>query len=167
MQLAHPGFVEGLREILQSVPAFPPQALCIEATESFESDSIIVDTLAQISALGVRIAIDDFGTGFSALSYLRRLPADEVKFDRNFLKEFANDRKADKFFRTLNALVHSADMIVVQEGIETQAQLDFVRAAGADLAQGFFLSCPLTKQEATQLSCEHARRSFLEQRCSS
>ncbi|WP_281242632.1 bifunctional diguanylate cyclase/phosphodiesterase [Salinihabitans flavidus] len=161
LQLAHPELVAGMREILQSVPTFPPQALCVEVTESFASDTIVVDALAEIRALGVRVAIDDFGTGFSSLSNLRRLPADKVKFDGTFLSELTTNGKSEGFFSILNQLIHSTNMTVVQEGIETQEQLDFVRAAGADMAQGFFLSLPLTVEDATQLTHEHGRRLLL------
>ncbi|MEI4264151.1 bifunctional diguanylate cyclase/phosphodiesterase [Roseovarius sp. D0-M9] len=158
LQLAHPELIDRLREILQSVPTFPPQALCVEVTESFASDAIVVAALTEIRALGVRVAIDDFGTGFSSLSNLRRLPADEVKFDREFLNDLNANGKSEKFFYLLNELIHSAGMSVVQEGIETQDQLDFVRAAGADIVQGFFLSLPLSAEDATQLTLEHGQR---------
>lgn len=157
LQLAHPGLYAGLCEILDSQPTFPPQALCIEVTENFVSDAVVVKTLAQIRELGVRVAIDDFGTGFSSLSCLRRLPIDEVKFDRSFLNELSLDAKSGKFFGLLNELIHSADTVVIQEGIETQAQLDFVRGAGADLVQGYYLSRPMTPDGATELCRKHGR----------
>ncbi|MDT8853723.1 EAL domain-containing protein [Paracoccaceae bacterium Fryx2] len=164
LQLAHPGFLSGLLDLLQSVPAFPPQALCIEVTESVVGDTNVGDILRQICAMGVRVAIDDFGTGFSSLSRIRCLPAHEVKLDRSFLNQLSMDDKSGKFLGILNALIHSADMSVVQEGIETEAQLDFVRAAGADLVQGYFLSLPLSIDEATQLARQHGQQSMAERK---
>jgi EAL domain-containing protein (putative c-di-GMP-specific phosphodiesterase class I) len=85
--------------------------------------------LADIRKLGVRVAIDDFGTGYSSLSSLRSLPVDVVKLDRGFLDEQNVETQGAGFLGAIISLAHAAGTAVVQEGIETQAQLEMISAA--------------------------------------
>ena len=124
----------------------PPSGLVLELTES----ALLSDTarvhhrLARLRELGVRIAIDDFGTGYSSLSYLRRLPIDVLKIDRSFISELGTESSSEarSLVRSIVRLGHDLRLIVVAEGIETQSELDDVRAAHCDLGQGFFLGAP-------------------------
>jgi EAL domain-containing protein (putative c-di-GMP-specific phosphodiesterase class I) len=125
----------------------PPSGLVLELTES----ALLSDTdrvhhrLARLREIGVKIAIDDFGTGYSSLSYLRRLPIDILKIDRSFVSELgtASNAQARSLVRSIVGLGHDLCLTVVAEGIETQNELDDVRAARCDLGQGFFLGEPL------------------------
>jgi diguanylate cyclase (GGDEF)-like protein len=147
LQLSQPGFCAGLSGLLEA-EGLPPAALCLEFTESILSDAADTATLAGIRALGARVAIDDFGMGHSALSYLRELPADAVKLDRSFLECADGSLENPAFVGAVTALIRAAGKSVVFEGIETQKQFDIVLAAGADMAQGFFLAPPLSANAA-------------------
>ncbi|AXQ96218.1 EAL domain-containing protein (plasmid) [Cereibacter azotoformans] len=151
LQLAKPGFAARLTDMLGQMPDLPSHALCLEITETCLSDEAVSEALGAIRALGVQVAIDDFGTGFSSLACLRRLPADIVKLDRAFLKNSSAEPQDDRFFAAVNSLIHAVDLKVVQEGVETPAQIDFIRATGADFAQGFHLARPLSIPAALDL----------------
>lgn len=150
LQLAQPNFCAGLADVLQA-EGLPPTALCLEVTESMMTDVAAVYVLADIRKLGVQVAVDDFGIGYSSLSYLRRLPVDVVKLDRSFLEDVEDEPRAVNFIRAVIMLAHAAGMSVVMEGIETQAQLEAARAAGADVIQGFLLATPLSAEAAAAL----------------
>jgi diguanylate cyclase (GGDEF)-like protein len=149
-QLAQPHFCSSLAEMLEA-EGFPASALCLEVTESMLTDAAASYVLSNVRNLGVRVAVDDFGTGYSSLSYLRRLPADIVKLDRSFLEDAGGSATAITFIRSIVMLAHSAGMLVVMEGIETQAHLDIALAAGADAVQGFFFARPLSAKAAAEL----------------
>jgi len=86
--------------------------------------------------MGVRVSMDDFGTGQSGLSRLRRLPIDEVKIDRSFIVGIGQDPGDEVIVRTVVSLAHALGHRVVAEGVETEAQLAFVRSIGSEMAQG-------------------------------
>jgi diguanylate cyclase (GGDEF)-like protein len=133
----------------------PASGLILELTES----ALLSDTarvhhrLARLRELGVRIAIDDFGTGYSSLAYLRRLPIDILKIDRSFVSELgaASSEQARSLIRSIVNLGHDFGLTVVAEGIETQNELDDVRASGCDLAQGYFLAMPALPEQVEDL----------------
>jgi EAL domain-containing protein (putative c-di-GMP-specific phosphodiesterase class I) len=122
-----------------------PQQLCIELTES-----LLIDTqrdgvgalLEQLAASGVRIAIDDFGTGYSSLLNLKRLPVDQIKIDRSFVRELGHDAESEAIVRATVGLAHSLGKHVVAEGVETESQHRFLAAAGCDQAQGYMYGRP-------------------------
>ncbi|MDY7101913.1 MAG: EAL domain-containing protein [Actinomycetota bacterium] len=115
--------------------------LVVELTESavMEDFEAAIDTLNGLKALGVRLAIDDFGTGYSSLSYLRTLPVDLLKIDRSFLEDVEEVRAA-RVFESVVKLAQDLGLQVAAEGVETTEQLDFVRAAGCDLLQGYLVA---------------------------
>ena len=86
--------------------------------------------------------IDDFGVGYSSLSYLKELPVSGVKLDRSFLRDIEENRHTLPLLNSMVSLAHVLNMRVTAEGVETQAQLDAVRAIGVDTAQGYFLGMP-------------------------
>jgi EAL domain-containing protein (putative c-di-GMP-specific phosphodiesterase class I) len=145
LQLSRPGFGADVGAALQA-EGFPPEALCLEVTESMLTDIAVFYVLTDLRALGVRVAIDDFGIGYSSLSYLFRLPADVVKLDRSFLETVGGDDGSRDFIGAVIRLAHAAGKSVIVEGIETQAQLDVATGAETDMVQGFLLARPLSAE---------------------
>jgi EAL domain-containing protein (putative c-di-GMP-specific phosphodiesterase class I) len=93
--------------------------------------------------MGVSIAIDDFGTGHSSLSYLKRFDVDTLKIDRSFIKDTPDDAEDSAIAIAVIALGHGLGLKVVAEGVETPAQVEFLRAQGCDELQGYLVSRPV------------------------
>jgi EAL domain-containing protein (putative c-di-GMP-specific phosphodiesterase class I) len=91
----------------------------------------------------VKVSIDDFGTGYSSLAYLKRLPADELKIDRSFIRDLANDRTDQAILRSVIELGHRLGLHVVAEGIEDERTVRALREMGCDTGQGYVFSPPL------------------------
>jgi diguanylate cyclase (GGDEF)-like protein/PAS domain S-box-containing protein len=130
-----------------------PRALELEITESvaMENVQVTLDVLTALRALGIRIAIDDFGTGHSSLSYLKRFPIDTLKIDRSFVEDLPDGFEDAAIVRSIIQLAHGLNLRVVAEGVETQAQLDFLRAHNCREAQGYYFSYPLPAAEIEEL----------------
>lgn len=123
----------------------PHDALMLEITESAMMANPLqaVETLSQLDAMGVRLAIDDFGTGFSSLAYLKQLPVNELKIDKSFVMDLANDESDEMIVRSTIELAHNMGLNVVAEGVENSATYRMLQEFGCDMAQGYFLSPPL------------------------
>jgi diguanylate cyclase (GGDEF)-like protein len=130
-----------------------PDALAVEITEELFLDSTerTLTVLEQLRYNGIRIAIDDFGSGYSALSYLRDLPIDEVKLDRNFVASILVDERAAAILRAVVDLAHVLGLTVVVEGVEDAETAALVRQLGCDIGQGFYYSRPLSPEELLHL----------------
>jgi len=117
----------------------------IEITESClaHDPERFLATLHSLKSLGVSISIDDFGSGYSSMSYLKSLPVDRLKIDRSFVAGLTSNPKDDAIFKAIMSLAHNLGLTVVAEGVETQAQWEFLREIGCDEIQGFFFSMPL------------------------
>ncbi|HEU4644868.1 MAG TPA: EAL domain-containing protein [Burkholderiales bacterium] len=102
-----------------------------------------IETLRRLGALGVRLAIDDFGTGYSSLAYLRRLPIHKLKIDRGFLRELESSSGDAMIVETIAAMARGLGLQVAAEGVETEAQLERLRAVGCEEWQGHLYSAPL------------------------
>ena len=128
----------------------------VELTESslMENTQHTITGLQSLRAMGVKISIDDFGTGYSSLAYLRRFPIDTLKIDIAFIREVTSNPQDAAITRTIIELAHSLDLRVVAEGVETQAQLAFLKAAGCDQIQGYLFSRPLPMAELERLLME-------------
>jgi diguanylate cyclase (GGDEF)-like protein len=126
-----------------------PEYLEVELTES----SVMRDpeatrrALLDLSGAGVRVAIDDFGTGYSSLSYLKRFPLDVLKIDRSFVNEITTDSYGAAIARTIITLADNLNLHSVAEGIETTEQLDFLRANGCGIGQGYLIARPMPASE--------------------
>jgi EAL domain-containing protein (putative c-di-GMP-specific phosphodiesterase class I) len=122
-----------------------PDQLTLEITETalLADGSRSMETVEGLRGLGVHLSIDDFGTGFSSLSYLRSLPATELKVDRSFVTNMLLDERDEVIVRSTIDLGHNLGMKVAAEGVEDQATLERLRALGCELAQGYELSPPL------------------------
>ena len=127
----------------------PPEALELEITESTAMHDVdaSVSTLHALRARGVRISLDDFGTGYSSLSYLKMLPVDTVKLDQSFVRDVTSDRGDAAIATAVLTLARSLDLGVIAEGVESREQLDFLRARGCEVMQGFYFSRPLAASD--------------------
>ena len=127
----------------------PGDALELEITESaaMGDPARTVGLLHQLRAHGVALAIDDFGTGYSSLAYLKQLPLSCLKLDRSFVMDIEHDANDAAISAATIQLAHNLGLAVVAEGVESAAQLDFLRALGCDMVQGFFISRPLAADD--------------------
>jgi predicted signal transduction protein with EAL and GGDEF domain len=117
----------------------------LEITETvlLQDDRAVLDTLHQMRDLGVRICMDDFGTGYSSLSYLRSFPFDKIKIDRSFVSELGKEENdCVAIIRAVTRLGSSLGMITTAEGVETEQQLEILRAEGCVQVQGYLFSRP-------------------------
>jgi diguanylate cyclase (GGDEF)-like protein/PAS domain S-box-containing protein/excisionase family DNA binding protein len=123
----------------------PPGRLRLELTEgSVMADAErALEVLTRLAALGVGLSVDDFGTGYSSLAYLKRLPVDEVKIDRSFVRDLATDEADAAIVHSTVGLGRSLGLQVVAEGVEDRATWDLLARMGCDVAQGYYLSRPL------------------------
>ena len=121
-----------------------PECLHLEITESvmMRDPEGFIRTLNALRAIGVRIALDDFGTGYSSLSYLKQFPIDYVKIDRSFVRDISTDPMDAGICSAIIAMAHNLGMQVIAEGVETQAQADFLRRGGCDQLQGYLVGRP-------------------------
>jgi len=130
-----------------------PSSIEFELTENVlmeDADQVVLQ-LQQLRDLGVIIAIDDFGTGFSSLSYVKRLPVDRLKIDQSFIFGLTTDPNDRAIVAAIINLAHSLRMDVVAEGVETAHQLEWLRAANCDFAQGFYCGRPMKAVELSAL----------------
>jgi diguanylate cyclase (GGDEF)-like protein/PAS domain S-box-containing protein len=139
---------------------FPAAWLELELTEStlMEREAEAIEILGQLRALGVQLAIDDFGTGYSSLAYLKRFPLDILKIDKSFVDELSHDRDDQAIAATIIAMAHTLRLKTLAEGVETQDQLDFLRAQGCDMYQGYLTSPPLPAEKFEQFLRSHTAR---------
>ena len=133
---------------LMSLHGVPPEALELEITESvlLDDHSQVADELNNLRAVGVTLSLDDFGTGYSSLSYLKRFRFDVLKIDRSFIAGLPDGPDDVLLVKAILAMAKGFGLKVVAEGVETREQLDFIAAQGCDLAQGYFLSRPMTNE---------------------
>jgi diguanylate cyclase (GGDEF)-like protein len=147
-QLARPGLAAEVADVLRQ-NGIHPTRLCMELTESALVPDLVeaAAVLAELKAVGCALAIDDFGTGWSSLSHLRCFPVDSLKIDRSFvagLDQPGGDRAIAEVIVTLG---HALGAVAVAEGVETDEQLEVLRAMGCDRVQGFRLARPMPLDE--------------------
>jgi diguanylate cyclase (GGDEF)-like protein len=128
-----------------------PGHLKLEITESYlvADPTLIHSHIQGLCAHGVGLALDDFGTGYSSLTHLRRLPIDEIKIDRSFIKDLENDSDDAVIVQSTIDLAHSLNLTVVAEGVETESVWSKLRDFGCDQAQGFYLAKPMPAHALT------------------
>ncbi len=122
-----------------------PHWLMLEITEStvMRDAGAAIETLREIGSLGVGLSVDDFGTGYSSLSYLKRFPLDCLKIDKSFIEDITTNPDDAAIATAIISMAGSLEIKVVAEGVESLAQLDFLRARGCDAMQGYYFSKPL------------------------
>jgi EAL domain-containing protein (putative c-di-GMP-specific phosphodiesterase class I) len=127
--------------------------LSFELTENalFADMEHAVEVLEQLRGMGIGIELDDFGTGYSSLSYLKRLPLDVLKLDGSLVKESTGDSRDAAIVRAVIAMAKTLSLTVIAEGVETQAQRDFLAQEGCDVLQGYLLARPMPFSELSAL----------------
>lgn len=125
----------------------------LEITESLIIENIqqAISTMNQLHSLGITLALDDFGTGYSSLSYLKRLPIDVLKIDQSFIRELAIGSDDAAIVKAIISLAHNLQLSVIAEGVETQAQLDYLQIHDCDKIQGYYISRPVSAEALARL----------------
>ena len=141
--------------VAESLAATGLQAhyLEVELTETFlmQEAKCTFTGMRELRAMGVHLALDDFGTGYSSLSYLQRFPIDTLKIDQSFVRDLISDADDANIVRAVIGMGNSLHMRVIAEGIETRQQLDFLRAQGCPVGQGFYFSRPVPAADFARL----------------
>ncbi len=132
-----------------------PQYLTLELTESMlmENPDEVIDRLEVLKGIGVQLSLDDFGTGYSSFSYLSRFPIDQMKIDRSFINDIVLDPDAAAIVVSIIGLAHRMRLKVVAEGVETEAQLGYLRQNGCEEMQGYLFSKPVSAPLFADLLC--------------
>jgi diguanylate cyclase (GGDEF)-like protein/PAS domain S-box-containing protein len=127
----------------------------LELTESLIMQNVqrAVETMHRLEKLGVHLAIDDFGTGYSSLSSLKRFPVGRLKIDRSFVQDLPGNGDDAAIARAIISLAHTLQLRVIAEGVETREQVDFLREAGCDEIQGYYLSRPIDARALQAILC--------------
>jgi diguanylate cyclase (GGDEF)-like protein/PAS domain S-box-containing protein len=156
-QFRHPRFVEQIREVLEATGA-DPRRLKLELTESV----LLADLkdaggkMARLKKLGLGFSLDDFGTGYSSLAYLKQLPLDQLKIDRIFVGDIEQDDNSAILVQTIIGMSQNLQLHTIAEGVESQAQLDYLLQHGCLAFQGFLFSHPLPAPDFSALLAGNA-----------
>ncbi|MFB2979007.1 EAL domain-containing protein [Microseira sp. BLCC-F43] len=144
IQLWNPDVLKSIDEILNSL-SLSGSHLKLEITESIlmDKESEATAVLDQLKQRQIQLSIDDFGTGYSSLAYLQSFPIDTLKIDRSFISGIEQQETNLDITRTIITLAHTLELDVIAEGVETQEQLDILRALGCEYGQGYLFSPPL------------------------
>lgn len=145
MQLMEARFIPQLQSALQKHD-LPSHRVTLEITENVLISDLpkVEPIIAQVKELGFTVSLDDFGTGYSSLSYLSNLPLDELKIDRVFVDKMLSSEQSDSLVKAILAIARSADMQVVAEGVETEAQKAVLIEYGCDILQGYLIERPIS-----------------------
>lgn len=154
-QFHQPEFVDHIQEVIR-VTGANPERLKLELTESMLAENVqdIIKKMFALKADGIGFSLDDFGTGYSSLSYLKQLPLDQLKIDQSFVRDVLTDPSDATIAKTIVNLAQSLGLSVIAEGVETEAQRNFLETSGCHSCQGYFFSRPLPIEEFE----EYARR---------
>lgn len=148
VQLLGGGLDVLLEQMLQRT-GLPASCIELELTEShlLSNAEEVRRQLARFNALGVQVAVDDFGTGYSSLAYLKQHAIDKLKIDKSFIDNVTSDPDDQAIVRATVAMAHELDLLVIAEGVETEAQAGYLRAIGCDQIQGYYYCRPLPAAE--------------------
>ena len=151
-----------IRRLLR-VAKLDPAKLTLEITESsiMANQARAMHVLAALHAIGVRLSIDDFGTGYSSLSHLKQLPVDELKVDKSFVKDMADDEYDFVIVRATIDLGQKLGLQIVAEGVETEEIQWQLSEIGCDVAQGFHFSRPLPAEDVSAWIERRATRDLI------
>ena len=148
-QFAKDGLIDDIRQVLLQTK-LNPKNLKLEITEytaMCEAEKT-VEIMKALSGMGIQISIDDFGTGYSSLSYLKRFPVHTLKMDKSFIDHMTDDEEDASFARMVVGIARTLNLDLIAEGVETEAQLEFLKQEGCRLIQGYYFSKPLAPADA-------------------
>ena len=130
-----------------------PQTLCLEVSEDAlaEHPEVAARVLGGLKSLGVRLAIDNYGVGLGSLANLKQMPFDTLKIDASFIGDLVHDPEQGPVVGAVVELAHALGLSVIAEGVETEGQLQQIRALGCDGAQGYLFGRPVPEHEAQSL----------------
>jgi EAL domain-containing protein (putative c-di-GMP-specific phosphodiesterase class I) len=159
-QLMQQDFVEQITTIMEAAGNVPAECLELEITESVLLENLDrhVGNLEQLRAMGIKISLDDFGTGYSSLAYLKHLPVNILKIDKQFIDDVTVDVGSGAIVGALIQLAHALGLMVVAEGVETVAQQQFLQENQCDQIQGYLFSKPAPEKEALFLLRDNTLR---------
>lgn len=143
-QIQHNNFVINIQQLLINYD-MPPRCLKLELTESVLMNELrdVTAKMQQLKEVGVTFSMDDFGTGFSSLSYLKRLPFDQIKIDKTFVRDVSQSMNDAAIVETIIAMAEHLNLDVIAEGVESREEMEFLREKGCNAYQGFYFSTPL------------------------
>jgi diguanylate cyclase (GGDEF)-like protein/PAS domain S-box-containing protein len=151
-QFMNRGLIESIRSVLDET-GIDPALLEFEITETalMQHGEQTLEILGQINGMGIRLSIDDFGTGYSSLAYLKRFPVKKIKIDRAFIKDLEHSSEDRAIVAAIIALSNSLQLLVVAEGVETEAQYLLLQSNGCQYAQGYLFAQPLEAEGAAEI----------------
>lgn len=154
-QFQQPDLVEMVARVLEET-GLGPDWLELEITESVAMQNVDFSRgiLSKLHNMGVSLSMDDFGTGYSSLSYLKKFPLDKLKIDQSFVRELTTDPNDGAIITAISALGKVLNLKMVAEGVETEAQKNFLQNLECEYMQGYLFSRPLSSEQATQLLCK-------------
>lgn len=160
-QFADPELSAKIIQILQTT-GLPPANLVLEITETslIQDTATAIATLNKLKTLGVKVALDDFGTGYASLMYLKQFPLDTLKIDKDFVSNVTKDPQNKAIASSVIQLAHKLNLKVVAEGVETEAELAFLKRYKCDFIQGYLFSRPVTAAELENMLAENKCLSF-------
>lgn len=137
----------------------PPSQLTLELTETtaMKDPLAAIDIMQRLHALGIHVAIDDFGTGYSSMAYLKRFDASAVKIDASFVRALPDDANDAAIVRAIVGLSRSLSSTTCAEGVETPEQLEFLRASGCEVVQGYLIGKPMPANQVIEFLHRHSR----------
>jgi predicted signal transduction protein with EAL and GGDEF domain len=151
-QFSMPNFIDTIKKAIRT-HGIEPSHLKLELTESvilIDVDEVVIKMQA-LKALGVRLSLDDFGTGYSSLSYLKKLPFDQLKIDQSFVQDILRDPNDAMMVKTIIEMGRNFRLNVIAEGVETEAQYEFLKLNGCMAYQGYLFSKPLPIEQFEKL----------------
>jgi diguanylate cyclase len=151
LQFQRTNFPEKIKEVLAET-GLDPWLLEIEITEGtfMEENQVVVEGVSLLKDMGVYISLDDFGTGYSSMKYLHQFRLHALKIDRAFIDQVNEHKEKAAIVQSITQLAHGLSMHVVAEGVETVAELDFIKNLGIDEVQGYYISKPLLPEQLEQ-----------------
>lgn len=152
IQLSEDNFVSTIMEVIENT-GIQPKHLNLEITESILMESIEtnIKKFEELQEKGISISLDDFGKGYSSLTYLKEIPIDVLKIDKAFIDELIEKEEDKDIIGAIITLAHKLGMVVVAEGVETKEQYDYLMKNQCDIAQGYFISKPISAEAIIKL----------------
>ncbi len=148
-QLRQENLIDMIKQVLAETK-FDPHFLELEITEMAILEDSVTNIIKQFNTMGISLAVDDFGTGYSGLSYLKRFSVDKLKIDQSFIRDIPDNNDSMTIVSAILAMAKELKIHTLAEGVETEAQLNFLKSKGCDYIQGYYFSKPLEVSFFTQ-----------------